>query len=123
MITTFRKLILPLLLIAVMFSGCNCDEREYLADIVLPLEKSPGEIVIKEWRWLLGSGAEVYYRLNGKQTLLGTTTGGDDGYCPFADGKYIVTLDGEELLIRWRFEGDGLEEDIWKEERFTLPKS
>lgn len=91
--------------------------RAYLADISLPLEDGSAEIIIKEWRFLLGSGAEIYYKQDGKLTLLGTTTGGDDGYCPFAAGKYTLEAEEDALIIRWHFDGD-----IWKDARFSLPE-
>ena len=92
-------------------------DREYLPDLTVSLEDRPGQIVIKEWRFLLGSGAEIYYKDGGKLTLLGSAGGGDDGYCPFADGKYTLSLEENELLIRWH-----AMDDVWREKRFTLPE-
>jgi len=99
------------------FLDAAMPDREYLSDISVPLADSNGEIIIKEWRFLLGSGAEIYYRCDGKMKLLGETTGGDDGYCPFAHGEYTVSLEEEALLVRWHFR-DG----IWREKRFSLPQ-
>lgn len=112
-----KKLIVPLLLaVLILLPGCNYDDREFLPDITVPIEYSSAEIVIKEWRYLLGSGAEIYYQSGGEQVLLGTTTGGDDGYCPFSAGKYTIALEDNALLIRWHFGGD-----VWKETQFSLP--
>lgn len=114
---THNRLIALLLLAAfILLFGCNYDDREFLPDITVPIEYSSAEIVIKEWRFLSGSGAEIYYQSGGKQVLLGTTTGGDDGYCPFAAGKYELALENNTLLVRWHFGGD-----TWKEARFSLP--
>lgn len=116
-----RKGILLLLLAAlVILTGCRRDEREFLADVVVPLEGTSAEIVIKEWRWLLGSGAEVYYQKDGKLTLLGKTTGGDDGYCPFEAGKFTLHVEESELVVQWGFRGSD-PEDIWRVNRFALP--
>lgn len=79
-----------------------------------------GEIVIKEWRFLQGSGAEIYYRQGEQLTQLGNTTGGDDGYCPFADGKYSLSVEGDALRVRWSFRGE-TQQDTWKEATFSLP--
>jgi len=99
------------------FLNAAAPDREYLSDVAVPLADGSGEIVIREWRFLLGSGAEIYYIQNGKLTLLGTTTGGDDGYCPFADGKYTLAVQADTLLIRWYFGND-----IWEEAHFSLPQ-
>ena len=112
-----KKVFMMLLLAAALLCGCGSMEREYLADLIVPLDNGNEKIVIKEWRWLQGSGAEVYYQAADEQILLGTTTGGDDGYCPFADGKYTVVVENKELLISWCFKGD-----IWKEKRFEIPE-
>ncbi len=111
-----RRFFLIILLLTVVLPGCKSTEREYLPDISVPLEYGSAEIVIKEWRFLLGSGAEIYYKQGSLMTLLGKTTGGDDGYCPFAAGKYTVALEDNTLLVRWHFSGD-----TWKEQRFSLP--
>lgn len=111
-----KSFIVILLLAAILLSGCKSTGREYFADISVPLEHGSAEIVIKEWQFLLGSGAEIYYKQGDDLTLLGTTTGGDDGYCPFAAGKYTVALEDNALLIRWHFGGD-----VWKEAQFSLP--
>lgn len=108
--------------VCVVFTGCHQDEREFLADISVPLEDTAAEIVIKEWQYLLGSGAEIYYREDDKLTLLGKTTGGDDGYCPFQAGKFKLDIEGNELTVRWGFRGSDPEE-LWKEKRFTIPNA
>lgn len=117
-----KRLIVIWLLVTllVILTGCHHEEREYLADISVPLEGTSAEIVIKEWRWLLGSGAEVYYHNDGKLTLLGKTTGGDDGYCPFKEGKFTLNMEGNELVVRWSFRGSD-PEDTWRVKRFALP--
>ncbi len=109
-----------MLLVLALFPGCNSDAREFLPDITIPLESHSAEIVIKEWRWLMGSGAYIYYQQNGNQTLLGRTSGGDDGFCPFSFGEYSLAIDGSELIVRWAFRG-GSSEDSWREDRFLLP--
>ncbi len=113
----YVKMNLCLVLVAVLlFAGCNASGRDYHEDIILPLENSDGELVIKEWSFLMGSGAEIYYRSAGEMVLLGKTAGADDGYCPFADGKYSISEDGNTITVRWLSSSD-----IWGEEQFTLP--
>lgn len=117
---TRKKIIVCLLLAALMLlPGCG-DGKEYLGDITVPLEDTASQIVIKEWRWLMGSGAEIYVQQDGKLTRLGITAGGDDGYCPFASGTYTLKVEDDELVIRWAFRGSEPEEK-WRESRFPLP--
>ena len=65
----------------------------------------------------MGSGAEIYYKEGGKLTLLGTTTGGDDGYCPFAAGEYTLAFEENVLLVRWHAVNN-----VWREKQFPLPE-
>lgn len=117
-----KLLMLFLSVLLIVLAGCNYDEREFLADISVPFEDTSAEIVIKEWRWLSGSGAEIYYQKDGKLILLGKTTGGDDGYCPFEAGKFTLNVEGSELVVRWSFRGSD-PEDLWREKRFVLPNT
>ena len=117
---THKKIIVCLLLAALMLlPGCG-NSREYLEDITVQLEETDSQIVIKEWRWLMGSGAEIYALQDGELNLLGITTGGDDGYCPFEAGTYTLKAEDDELVIRWAFRGSEPEEK-WRESRFSLP--
>ena len=113
---TQKTFIAIVLLTVLALSGCKSKGREYLADISVTPEGSSAQIIIKEWRFLLGSGAEIYYKQGTELTLLGKTSGGDDGYCPFSEGNYTVAIEDNQLLVRWHFR-----EDIWKESRFSLP--
>lgn len=118
----YRRAFMLILSAVILISlvGCSDNGRDYREDICISLEGREGELVIREWSFLMGSGAEIYYRQDGEMTLLGKTNGGDDGYCPFADGKYSVFVDGETVLIKWVFLSDnGVE--IWRKETFTLP--
>ena len=106
------------LIIAVTLSGCFF-EREYLDDIHIPLETQEGEIIIREWQFLLGSGAEIYYKVYGKEVLLGQLSGGDDGYCAFKNGQYSVAVDNNKLTIEWfRLMDFG---GSWEKETFEIP--
>ena len=101
------------------FGGCSL-EREYYDDIQIHLKTVNAEIVIKEWSFLLGSGAEVYYRAGGKDVFLGNLSGGDDGFCPFKEGKYSVTIDEDKLTIEWpKFPNS--ERDNWEKKTFDIP--
>lgn len=107
------------LIILFIFAGC-APEREYHEDIHISLETRRAEIIIKEWSYLLGSGAEVYYKDDDKEILLGNLLGGDDGFCPFKEGLYSVAVDGNELTIQWcRFPNS--ERESWEEKIFELP--
>ncbi len=104
--------------LVLLFAGCQPSEREYHPDITLQLEKRDAELVVREWRYLMGSGADIYFRRAGEMVLLGSTTGGDDGYCPFAHGKYSVVENGDTVTVKWLFQSAS---DTWKEIEFALP--
>ena len=66
-----KKIILIILATVMLGCFCSCglgSNREYYDDIVITLQDREGVLVIKEWSFLLGSGAkncEVY----GKNTF------------------------------------------------------
>ncbi len=102
------------------FSGCDFGSgREYYDDICIPIETQEGKIVIKEWSFLMGSGAEVYYKNGRKEILLGRLIEADDGYCAFKNGKYSVTFDDNNVTIKWCQMLDSGEH--WETETFELP--
>ncbi len=109
------------LIILLFLSGC-ASEREYCDDIYITLQDSSEKIIIKEWRYLLGSGAEVYYQKNDDMILLGKTTGGDDGFCPFKEGLYEFTQDGNSVILEWCFNPANKDKSNWRSETFELPQ-
>lgn len=103
--------------------GCNSTEREYYEDIVIDLQDSVEKIIIKEWRYLQGSGAEVYYQNDDADpVLLGKTTGGDNGFCPFKEGLYEITQDGRSVTVKWCFNPSDKDKSNWRNKTFELPK-
>lgn len=99
-----------------LFAGCSTSGREYQEDLILELGAEE-KLIIKEWSFLLGSGADVYYqRGSQKPVLLGKTGGADDGACPFSLGQYEITRDGNAVTVKWRFDAD-----VWRSETFLLP--
>lgn len=106
--------------LAILFMLGGCDSgRDYKEDIHVSLEGMNAEIIIREWSWLLGSGEEVYYKADGKKkTLLGRLSGGDNGYCPFEDGKYSVSVEDGKLTVEWCAIPHN---DTWRKEVFDLP--
>ena len=104
-------------LIIILIVGACDSGREYYDDIHITLQDSSEEIIIKEWSYLLGSGAEVYYKKGGKLILLGETTGGDDGFCPFKEGLYEVIQNDNSVTVKWCFRTVG----DWRSETFELP--
>lgn len=110
------------LIILLVFGGCG-SEREYYDDIYISLQDSSEKIIIKEWRYLQGSGAEVYYQKNDTDpVILGKTTGGDDGFCPFKEGLYEFSQDGNSVIVRWCFDPSNKDKTNWRSETFELPK-
>ena len=113
--------VMSCLLILFIFGGCT-SEREYNDDIRIQLETQPAEIIIREWSYLLGSGAEVYYKDDDKEILLGDLLGGDDGFCPFKEGLYSVTVADGNVTIEWcRFPNN--KELPWDKSSFELPSN
>ncbi len=98
--------------------GCSASGREYKEDIVMELADREGVLIIREWSFLLGSGAEVYYDYGWRSPiLLGQTSGADDGYCPFEVGEYRVTQEEDTVSVSWRANGAG----AWRSQTFDLP--
>ena len=94
---TIRKTVFLILLCIFVLSSCSSG-REYYDDIVVQFENDEAEIVIREWSFLLGSGAEIYCNIGGKMTLLGQISGMDNSFCPFSKG-----LDSSRKLnLLWR---------------------
>ncbi len=113
-----------LILCAAVLLLCSCTPgasgRDYREDINVPL-KNGYTLIIREWSYTVGSGAEIYLsQKDGKTVFLGRTTGGDDGYCPFADGNYeIVEKDGC-IVISWGFRASDNASDR-KTKTFEIP--
>ncbi|MBE6672342.1 MAG: hypothetical protein E7599_02330 [Ruminococcaceae bacterium] len=111
--------------LVVLLAFCGCDsEREYYDDIYIPLQDASEQLIIKEWRFLLGSGIEVYYQKNDDNPiLLGKATGGDDGFCPFKESLYEFTQDGDSVTIKWCFNpSESKDKTTWKSKTFKLPQ-
>ena len=103
-------------------AGCNSTMRQYNEDIVLPLNDPSEKIIIKEWTFLSGSGAEIYYQSDKTSpVLLGKTTGADYGFCPFNEGLYELTQEDGAVTIKWAFRGSDEDKRNWRSVTFYLP--
>ena len=93
--------------------------REYMDDIYATVPGLDGMILIKEWRFLLGSGEEIYLvDENGQNpVLLGMCNGANDGFCPFSNGLYSLAYADGILTVSWCFGGDR-----WLTETFEVPQ-
>ena len=110
------------MIVLLILGGCGTG-REYYDDIHISLQESSEKIIIKEWSFLQGSGAEVYYQKNDSNlVLLGKTTGGDDGFCPFKEGLYEIIQTGNSVTVKWCFDPSNKDKSNWKYETFELPK-
>lgn len=120
----FHKILVYVLGVLVLYSLAGCEDnsfkRIYYDDICIALEDEAGEIVIKEWSFLLGSGAEIYYRCEGKEILLGKTDGADDGFCPFNEGLYAIEIDNHIVHIKW-CKNPSNKDVSWAENSYPLP--
>ena len=115
-------IVLGCLVVLLAFGGCD-SEREYYDDIHITLQDSSERIIIRECFFLLGSGAEVYFQKNGTDpVLLGKTTGGDDGFCPFKEGLYEVSQDGNSVTVKWCFNSSNKDKTNWRSKTFELPE-
>ena len=118
----FAIVIAAVLLAIGLLSSCSepLGEREYLDDLYVSIPDTEHQLLIKEWRYLLGSGAEVYFVEDSdiKPVHLGNISGGDDGYCPFENGKYNITYNEGVVTLSWSFDGS---DNYSKSESFTLP--
>ena len=111
-----RTIAVFLCALLILFAGCDTSGREYQEDLIVELSADE-KLIIREWSFLLGSGAEVYYqRENQRPFFLGQTGGGDDGACPFSLGQYEIVREGNTVTIKWLFR-DG----IWRSKTFELP--
>ena len=119
-----KKALISVFCCLLVLIGVGCDsEREYYDDIHITLQDASEKLIIKEWSFLLGSGAEVYYqRNNEKPILLGKTTGGDDGFCPFKEGLYKIVQDGRLVRVKWCFNPSDKDMSNWQSKTFELPK-
>ena len=112
------------LLFTALFAAVSCGsplgEREYLEDLYVDIPDTEYRLLIKEWSYLLGSGEDVYFVASPDEepVLLGKLTGGDDGYCPFHDGKYAVEYADGAVTLSWSFTGS---DTYSRSERFELP--
>ena len=116
-----KKLII-VLCFCLLLCGCAASGREYKDDITFQLHNKDDVLIIKEWTYLLGSGADIYYKHGDDAPVyLGKTSGGDNGFCPFSEGMYEITQDADTVNISWRFKPSDIDRAQWKTESFDLP--
>jgi hypothetical protein len=110
-----------ILAICILLPSCSnpLGEREYLDDLYIDVPNTDYQLLIKEWRYLLGSGSEVYLveSSDAKPVHLGNISGGDDGYCPFENGKYTIAYNEGVVTLSWSFDGS---DNYTKSESFAL---
>lgn len=113
------RMVLSVICLCLLLSAlCGCSSsREYKDDIVVELTDREGVLIIREWSFLLGSGAEVYYDYGWRSIRLGQTSGADDGYCPFEAGQYRVVQKEDAVELSWRSNSAG----VWSSKTFDLP--
>ena len=121
-----NKIVTLLCLVSLVLScfvGCGVSGRDYNDDIVFGLQNEADVIIIKEWRYLLGSGAEVYYKhAEEDPILLGKTSGADDGFCPFREGLYEIAQDANSVHISWCATPSNRDRSFWHSKTFSLPE-
>ncbi len=116
-----KKLIF-VLCFCLLLCGCGTSGKEYKDDITYPLQDQNDVLIIKEWTYLLGSGADTYYKHgDDAPVFLGKTSGGDNGFCPFSEGLYDITEEDENVKILWCFKPSDSDRANWRSEYFQLP--
>ena len=116
-------LLLSIIVLATVFSGIlKFYSKDYREDLYVDIPDTEYQLLIKEWSYLLASGEEVYFVDGSKKkpVHLGDLRGGDDGYCPFANGDYEITYSDGEVYIAYDSSGnkDG---EFNKTKSFDLP--
>ena len=115
-----KKLIF-VLCFCLFLCGCGTSGREYKDDITFKLNDQDDVLIIKEWTYLLGSGADIYYKHgDDSPVFLGKTSGGDNGFCPFSEGLYEITQDKETVVISWCFKPSDNDRSHWQSKTFDL---
>ncbi len=95
-------IIIAVILVALWFYVMTSEWRDFKDDLITAIPDSEDCIVVREWSFLLGSGAEIYYRYsNGKEVRIGNAGGGDDGYLPFARETYKVQFQSDSVTFDW----------------------
>jgi len=94
--------------------------KDYKDDLRIELAQNDGVIIVKEWSFLTGSGAEIYYEKDGEVVCLGSTDG-NDGYLAFDDGKFTFTEGDGEVTLSWFYSKVSGKED-WRSKTFKLTK-
>lgn len=116
-----KKLIF-VLCFCLLLCGCKTSVREYKEDITFQLQDKDDVLIIKEWTYLLGSGADIYYKHgDDAPVFLGKTSGADNGFCPFSEGLYEITEDGDTVIMSWCFKPSDNDRSHWHSESFKLP--
>jgi len=117
---TFLLLILSTT-ISLFSCGNPTGDREYMPDLYIDIPNTQSQLLIKEWTYLLGSGEEVYFVVEkgAEPQYVGNLSGGDDGYCPFYNGKYNVDFADGQVTLSWSNNG---KEPYAKRTAFILPK-
>ena len=122
-IALLTLVVLLLALVLLAFGAARADWREWQEDLYLDIPQRQAQLIVREWGFLLGSGAELYYQEEGRPRvrLDGNLPGGDDGYQPFSRGEYQVEFTPDGCVLRW-FVGitTGTDEG-WMERAYTFP--
>ena len=95
----------------------------YLDDIEIVTPAGNYSLVVKEWGFLRGGGAEIYYKQDDNLVLLGELNT-DDVVHPFHTNLYAIQWDEERITIRY-YSGTLVEnaedESTWRFKTFEVP--
>ena len=107
-------------LLLLCLSACTPDARDRRDDLYVTVPGLEQQVLVKEWSFLLGAGQEIYLVARDGESLyyLGDCYGGDDGYTPFENGEYEMTVTDGILRVSWAFRPSG---STRKQKDFTLP--
>ena len=89
-------------------------------DVVVPLQDPEEKLIIKEWTYSVGSGAEIYYqRGEEKPVMIGQASSDLD--TPFKDGAFEIIQNGRSIEIRFRFRASEPDRSQWRSITLELP--
>ena len=90
-------------------------------DIVYPLQDPEEKLVIREWSYLTGSGAEIYFQRGEEKPILIGQTNGEENDTPFKDGAFEIIQNGRFIEVSWRFRASRPDRSHWRTNSFELP--
>ena len=117
-VTAIVEALIVIILLSALISFFRGDARETYIDI----PNTEYQLLIREEQFLFSSHGTVYFVENSwwkRDKKLGETRGGDDGYCPFANGDYEITY--EDGVVYVSYDSTFKKDEYSNHDSFELP--